>query len=109
MFGSRLDMQRLLKQIYDQFLTRMGGAEPQRDVGKFKPLEGVAARAQQLDHSEILRTVFSVPLSSTSAKVAVEMPRNIWKFAIPGAAVFLLLLLMTLLWRWVTNTGRGRN
>jgi eukaryotic-like serine/threonine-protein kinase len=40
--------------------------------------------------------VFSVPISSTSAKV---MPRNIWKFAIPGAAVFLLLL-MTFVGRW---------
>src|SRR5205814_2315157 len=42
--------------------------------------------------------VLSVPVSSTSAKVAVEMPRNIWKFAILGAAAVLLLLM--LVWRW---------
>src|SRR3989441_9688089 len=39
--------------------------------------------------------VLSVPISSTSAKVAEvveKKPKNIWKFAIPGVAVVLLLL-----------------
>src|SRR5438552_4469178 len=40
----------------------------------------------------------SVPVSSISAEVAVERARNIWKFAIPGAAIVLLLLM--LVWRW---------
>jgi TolB-like protein len=49
-----------------------------------------------------------VPASSTSAKVAqvaVERPRNIWKIAIPVAAV--ILLVATLVWRWTPFSRSG--
>jgi eukaryotic-like serine/threonine-protein kinase len=52
--------------------------------------------------------VVPVSASSTSAKVAqvaVERPRNIWKLAIPLAAVFLLV--MTLVWRWAPFSRGG--
>jgi serine/threonine protein kinase len=52
--------------------------------------------------------VTAEPTSSTSVKAAEvveKKSRNIWKFAIPGAAVVLLLL--TLVWRWAPLSRRG--
>ncbi len=50
----------------------------------------------------------AAPTSSPSVKAAEvvqKKSRNIWKFAIPGAAVVLLLL--TLVWRWAPFSRRG--
>jgi eukaryotic-like serine/threonine-protein kinase len=50
----------------------------------------------------------AVPASPPSVKVAeagVEKYRNIWKIAIPGAAI--LLLLAVLAWRWMASSHKG--
>jgi eukaryotic-like serine/threonine-protein kinase len=76
---------------------------------------GTVAVVQETRHEPIAEqpgstpsTVVSVPASSTSVKVAqvaVERPWNIWKIAIPGAAVILLLVM--LVWRWAPFSRVG--
>jgi eukaryotic-like serine/threonine-protein kinase len=73
------------------------------DVAQESGSQPAAAQAMPASSSRVI-----VPASSASVKVAevgVGKQRNVWKIAVPG--VVLVLLLAMLVWRWTAPSRRG--